>query len=131
MPVRGKATQISVGGVQIPQNLLRTVKGPPKSIGTDDETTIAAAAELRGGTIPSFGAARFTAFWLKSNAEFQALAAADDEDLFAIVITYADGHTETFSAICTLFDKNDANRQNRLELTVELTPAGDVTYTFA
>jgi hypothetical protein len=123
----GKGTTVSVSATVIGANLVKDVHPFQKTINTDDITAIDSAAEARAGSLPSWSAARVTAFWDKSDTSLGVLQAAGETTELAIILTFPDLSTQTATCIVTQFQRGGASRRGRLEVNIELTPVDAVT----
>ena len=123
----GKGTTVSWDGTAIGANLVVDVQPFQKTVSTDDITAIDSDYEARAGSLPSWGPARVTAFWDKSDPSLAALQAAGETTEESVVITFPDSSTQTATCIVTQFQRQPASRRGRLQVVIELTPTGSVT----
>ena len=122
----GKGTTVSVEATAIGAELVVDVQPFQKTVNKDDITAIDSTVEKRAGSLPSWGEARVTGWWDKSDTAIGTLQAAGEADEPTILITFADGSTQTADCIVD-FQRQTASRRGRLQWIAVLTPVGDVT----
>lgn len=122
----GKGTTVSVEGTAIGAKLIVDVTPFQKTVNKDEVTAIDSAVEERAGSLPSWGDATVTGYWDKSDAATGTLQAAGEDDTPTILITFADGSTQTADCIVD-FKRQQASRRGRLQWNATLSPVGDVT----
>ena len=129
----GKGTTVTItgGGVAsataIGANLVVDVTPFPLTINTDDITAIDSAAEERAGSLPSWGPARVTCWWDKTDAVIAELIGAGETDTYTVLITRADTSTQSATCVVTSVAPQQASRRGRLQVQFEFTPTGAVT----
>ena len=125
-PIAGRGATIAVETNAIAD--VQEITPFSKTMSTTDTTLISSTAERRAPEIDSWGPATVRAFWLKGDtAQAACQAARDDDATVTVLITKADGSTQTAECWVTRFERGPSNRRNRLEVTIELTPEEDVT----
>lgn len=129
----GKGTTVTItgGGIAVATaigaNLVVDVQPFQKTVNTDDITAIDSAAEERGGSLPSWSAARITVYWDTTDAVIAELQGAGETNTYTALLTFADASTQSATAIVTQFQRQTASRRGRLQVVIELTPTGAVT----
>ena len=125
-PTAGRGSTIAIEGTALGE--VRSIGLFTRTMSTTDTTLIGSTAERRAAELDSWNPITVEAWWLKTDAAQGTLQAARDNGAtVTVLITNGDGSTQTAECWVTRFDRGQADRRNRLPLTIELTPEEDVT----